>query len=505
MAEGSDGSYYGAVYAGGRERLRHALSGGSLGNFDLLHQFDGTDGGSPLGSLVAASDGNLYGTTLGAPLYGGTMFRLEVSGGFEVIHDFVAAAGPEGLAPAGTLLERSDGYLYGATRSGAVFRSDFAGTMSVVGTFPSYTDGFVSGGLVDDGNGNLYGVLAANPGWSQGAVYRIDAHGGYSVIHRFTGLDGISPQARLVRASDGKLYGTAANGGELLGGVVFRIDPAAVISLSGSAPPNGPASGGTTVTIHGSAFLPGAAVLFGGVPASSVTVVSSSEITAVAPALFPGTAYDIVVVNEDFIQAALPHAWVADPLDVLPSSPYYDAIVRLLANLVSAGCGDGNYCPNAFVTRAQLAVLLLRAKLGPFYSPPPATGTAFLDVTLDSFGADWIEDLAARGITVGCGAGYFCPSAPVTRAALAPLLLKTLLGPSYTPPEALGATFLDVPPDSFAAVWIEDLAARGISAGCSADPALYCPGAATTRGQLAAVLVHAFDLLPAVVSRGPVR
>jgi len=82
----------------------------------------------------------------------------------------------------------------------------------------------------------------------------------------------------------------------------------------------------------------------------------------------------------------------------------------------------------------------------------------------------------------------------VTRATLAPLLLKTLLGTDYVPPPATGLVFEDVAADTFAAAWIEDLAARGIAAGCSAVPALYCPAAAVSRGQAAAFLVDTFAL-----------
>jgi uncharacterized repeat protein (TIGR03803 family) len=509
LAEGSDGRFYGATYAGGLSDYGTLFRVDSSGQFSLLHQFSGAeDGGHPLGGLLAASDGYVYGTTVGVPLDAGTLFRVDVSGGYEVLHEF-APFNPEGHGPVGTLLERSDGNLFGMTRQGGengrgtVFRLDPQGEVTPFASLDSF-DSAPSGGLVEDENGNLYGVQVGDPFTSRGAVFRVDTNGEYKVLHRFNGSDGWSPQARLVRANDGKLYGTAY-GGEFAGGVVYRIDPAAIISLDGVAPGSGPAAGGTSVHIFGSAFQAGASVAFGVTPASSVVVVDSSEIVAVAPALFPGAAYDILVANGDFVDATLPAAWVADPLDVPASSLYYDAIVRMLGGLVSAGCGNGNYCPHAPVSRAQLAVLLLKAKLGPLYEPPFASGSVFADVPWDSFAAAWIEDLASRGISAGCGFGKFCPDAPVTRAAMAPLLLKAFLEASYTPPEATGSVFSDVPADSFAAAWTEDLAARGIAAGCSADPALYCPGTATTRGQLAAILVHAFDLQPVVVSGGPVR
>ena len=53
---------------------------------------------------------------------------------------------------------------------------------------------------------------------------------------------------------------------------------------------------------------------------------------------------------------------------------------RSPADGITAGCGAGNYCPEAVNTRAQMAVFLLKAKLGADHAPPAATGTVFLDV-----------------------------------------------------------------------------------------------------------------------------
>ncbi|MGH7341604.1 MAG: S-layer homology domain-containing protein, partial [Candidatus Rokuibacteriota bacterium] len=65
------------------------------------------------------------------------------------------------------------------------------------------------------------------------------------------------------------------------------------------------------------------------------------------------------------------------------------------------------------------------AKHGPGFTPPAATGTVFTDVPQDHFFAPWIEQLAAEGITGGCAAGAYCPDAPVTRAQMAVFLVRT--------------------------------------------------------------------------------
>ena len=74
-------------------------------------------------------------------------------------------------------------------------------------------------------------------------------------------------------------------------------------------------------------------------------------------------------------------------------------------------------------------------------------------------------------------------------------LLKTELGSGYTPPACTGTVFGDVPcTGGIFDSWIEDLADRDITAGCSAAPPLYCPAAANTRGQIAVFLVLMFSL-----------
>jgi hypothetical protein len=178
--------------------------------------------------------------------------------------------------------------------------------------------------------------------------------------------------------------------------------------------------------------------------------------------------------------------------DVPQSSPFHSAIHTIAANGITAGCGGGDFCPDASVSRAQMAVFLLKAEHGSSYLPPPATGAVFGDVPASAFAASWIEQLFAEGISSGCGGGNFCSAAPVTRAQMAVFLLKASQAPGYVPPPASGTVFADVPISSFAAAWIEDLSARGITAGCGGGD--YCPSSFSTRAQMAVFLVRAFGL-----------
>ncbi|NOZ79989.1 MAG: S-layer homology domain-containing protein [Acidobacteria bacterium] len=58
-------------------------------------------------------------------------------------------------------------------------------------------------------------------------------------------------------------------------------------------------------------------------------------------------------------------------------------------------------------------------------SPAPGTAT-FNDVQPGDFGFQQVEALAASGITAGCGGGNFCPNAPLTRVQMAVFLAKAL-------------------------------------------------------------------------------
>jgi hypothetical protein len=179
--------------------------------------------------------------------------------------------------------------------------------------------------------------------------------------------------------------------------------------------------------------------------------------------------------------------------DVPAGHLFHDFVNAVARAGVTAGCAVNDYCPDASVTRAQMAVFLLKAKYGAAHVPPPATGSVFADVPQNAFAAAWIEELASLGVSAGCGGGNYCPNAPVTRAQMAVFLLKALLGSGYGPPPPTGV-FGDVPVGSFADAWIEDLHFRGITGGCSASPLLYCPDAPNTRGQMAVFLVRTFGL-----------
>jgi len=178
--------------------------------------------------------------------------------------------------------------------------------------------------------------------------------------------------------------------------------------------------------------------------------------------------------------------------DVTPAHWAFTWIEKLADAGLTRGCGSDTYCPDGAVSRAEMAVLLIRAIHGAFHTPPPATGGVFTDVPADFWAAGFIEELAADGITGGCGGGQYCPLRSVTRAEMAVLILRAIHGAGFTPPGATGLRFNDVPADYWAAAWIEQLATEGITSGCAGGN--YCPEAPVTRAQMAVFLGRAFGL-----------
>lgn len=181
-------------------------------------------------------------------------------------------------------------------------------------------------------------------------------------------------------------------------------------------------------------------------------------------------------------------------VDVPPWHVFYPFVNSLSFSGVTGGClaSPPYFCTGFGVTRAQMAVLLLRSEEGSGYAPPPCTSATFSDVPCTHPFAPWIYALVARGVTAGCATGRYCPDSVVTRGQMAAFLLLTSQGSAYAPPPCTSAAFADVPCTHPFARWIYDLVARGITAGCGGGN--YCPGGAVYRGQMAVFLVRTFAL-----------
>jgi hypothetical protein len=96
---------------------------------------------------------------------------------------------------------------------------------------------------------------------------------------------------------------------------------------------------------------------------------------------------------------------------------------------ITIGCDEGRFCPDATMSRAQMATFLVRA----FGLPPSAT-----DEFLDDDGSvhePAINAIAAAGVTTGCDTLIYCPLQRVQRGQMASFLARAMgLEPIQPPP-----------------------------------------------------------------------
>ena len=303
---------------------------------------------------------------------------------------------------------------------------------------------------------------------------------------------------QLMEVDARSVTGSVSNfNGVLESGETVQVDPfwdntlVAPSALTGTAAGLSGPGGPTYTIVDGTAD-------YGSIPAESVADCDSATgdcYLMTVSGTRPAAHWD-ATFTEDLSAGSITKEWtlhVGDSFPDVPTShPFYAFVENLFHNGVTGGCGSGNYCPSSSVTRAQMAVFLLKGKLGASFVPPPATGAAFGDVGPGDFAAAWIEALAGFQITGGCGGGNYCPNTAVTRAQMAVFLLKSKHGSAYVPPPCTGV-FNDVPcPAGFAVDWIEQLAAEAITGGCGGGN--YCPADPNTRGQMAVFLVKTFGL-----------
>jgi hypothetical protein len=165
----------------------------------------------------------------------------------------------------------------------------------------------------------------------------------------------------------------------------------------------------------------------------------------------------------------------------IAGSPFYNDILWLAASGITGGCGNGRFCPDGVVTRAQMASFLVRA----LNLTSGAGADLFWDDDASLHQPD-IDRLATSGITGGCGPGRFCPDAVVTRAQMASFLVRAL---NLT--AGAGANLFWDDDASQHEPDIDRLATSGITGGCGGGR--FCPDSPVTRGQMAAFLRRAFQ------------
>jgi uncharacterized repeat protein (TIGR03803 family) len=259
-----------------------------------LVSFDGTDGADSTAGLIRATDGNFYGTTSGGGANSdGTVFRITPSGVLTTLYSFCSqSACSDGADPLGGVIQAKDGNLYGTTELGNVFKITLSGTFTSLGG----TGGLEpAAGLVQGTDGDFYGTtshggantcaLRAGYHVSCGTVFKITPTGTATTLASFSQADGFYSLSPLIQATDGNFYGTTARGGGTLDpgdGTVFKITPTGTLTVLHSfegtdgETPLGALVQGTDGNFYGTTSFGGANSGFAGItPTGTFTTLHS--------------------------------------------------------------------------------------------------------------------------------------------------------------------------------------------------------------------------------------
>jgi uncharacterized repeat protein (TIGR03803 family) len=235
---------------GGVFRLTKSGSGWT---YKLLHRFNKAQGSTPLGGVLLASDGTLYGTAFGGGTgKAGVLYKITPGGIFSVIHNFTRSSPGGGPCkdcgnfpggPQGELILGKDGAIYGTTARGGkydlgtVFRVTAAGAHSVLYSFlgshqlgGSHDGAQPEGRLALGQDGTIYGAtsIGGKSPTGYGTAWSLSPKGGgkwaYTQIRIFDGAVN-TPHSGVVIDALGNLYGAGENGGTYSGGGLFRLSP----------------------------------------------------------------------------------------------------------------------------------------------------------------------------------------------------------------------------------------------------------------------------------------
>ncbi|HYG02417.1 MAG TPA: choice-of-anchor tandem repeat GloVer-containing protein [Chryseosolibacter sp.] len=204
----------------------------SNNSLTTVYDFAGTDGATPLGILTAATNGMLYGMTLsGGANSAGVIFKFGPDEhDYTKLFDFNEEGG---IAPYGSLFQAADGKLYGVTEqgvegSGGLFTYDLSsGEFNNVVSFYYLDTGTASRTtLMQASNGKLYGMTSSGGRGDEGVLFEYDpvTDDFQKKVEMGIAEDGKWPQGDLIQGENGKLYGTTYDGGVNRMGVLFEYD-----------------------------------------------------------------------------------------------------------------------------------------------------------------------------------------------------------------------------------------------------------------------------------------
>jgi uncharacterized repeat protein (TIGR03803 family) len=360
---GNDGNLYGVTTGGAGHGS--TISGTIFkitldGQLTTLHSFCAlpcNEGVSPTG-LTLASDGNFYGTTtVGGKNNEGTIFRISPAGKFDLLYTFCSQHSPTATCTDGeftfvTPIQGSDGNFYGTAsggthNAGMIYELSTAGTYTVLYNFcsvPGCADGGGPSALVQDADGNFFGVADGGGSKGYGTVFELTSAHEYVVLHNFDLVHGDHPLFGLTLANDGNLYGTATDDGFNGNGTLFEITPTGVFTplYTFNYPmgydPWGWLVQGTNGILYGTTLYGPPPCCYGtifsvtnGISPSVQTVpvagrvgqsviILGNGLTGSSRVTFNGTAAQFTVESDSYIKATVPNGATTGTVSVMTAS-----------------------------------------------------------------------------------------------------------------------------------------------------------------------------------------
>jgi uncharacterized repeat protein (TIGR03803 family) len=226
----SDGRFYGMTFYGGENKSGVIFSFDPVaGTYRKLNDLAYINGGNPYGNLLQASNSKLYGMTWSGGANGsGVIFSFDpATNVYTKLFDF---DGTNGAYPTGSLMHAMDGLLYGVTYNGGMndwgvlFSFNPAtGVYKKLNQFDASTGINPNGTLVQASNGKLYGMTSYG---KYGGIFSYDPSNNlFTTVKGFNYTDGSTPLGSLTIGGNGKLYGVTKEGGAFRSGVAFSYDP----------------------------------------------------------------------------------------------------------------------------------------------------------------------------------------------------------------------------------------------------------------------------------------
>jgi uncharacterized repeat protein (TIGR03803 family) len=291
--QGTDGNFYGAA-SNGITYYGTIYKMTAAGVMTPLYQFTGSPDNNyryPQG-LIQGTDGNFYGTTPGSHGSSGMVFKITSKGKLTMLHEF-AGYPTDGQTPVGSLIQASDGNFYGATRGGGtggygtVYQMTPAGVVTILHN--SYEEDVLgsdpSSGPVQGTDGNFYGGTYNGGTYRAGVLYQVTSSGAYTVLYDgFTSTTGVHPDDPLIQHTNGTFYGDTYEGGTgaICGcGTLYSLNMGLGPFVS-FVPSQSSGKVGKSIGILGQGFTGTSAVSFNGTPATFKVVVDT-YLTATVP------------------------------------------------------------------------------------------------------------------------------------------------------------------------------------------------------------------------------